>query len=661
MMKEKKQPLEMWLKLYLSEVLVLRFIKFNDQQVDSFLFMELSDLSKGLTKNRDLEVDYSVQSYLDPFEKKIYVSHFWDHREKSETELALKSDVYLRSIGNYFHTDFRELGLFIQRVRPLKLNSFAKQLCMLLEDLRIEEVCIKERPGTKTAFYLRKKLYRRHFQSQLIIHKERNILTDALFNALYLILTAESTMEQVPALSENLDRTLPYIQTQIFQVFEASSTSHIIKIVLNVVEILEELLDKDMLNTYFYLADLPYESIKASSLFDELKRKSKLKNKDQIENAKKGDEDVHSDKLPTWHSETSKPTKSFLQFDLEQGTNTTLNGDGTVREGEDTDQALAMVQGTSGKAKKNDYSKLEAMESQKEERSSAGELVYGKENKYAVPIFVQSKLPSADEIDKYKHDRNDILLFQKKLKLMIQKTLEHKRTLPRTDLHIGRLNKKLLRLLTEENPKLFYKKQERSPDIDAVFTLLVDCSASMFDKMDETKLGIILFHETLKSVRVPHQIVGFWEDTNEASKTRQPNHFHTVISFKDSLQIQAGPEIMQLSPEEDNRDGYAIRHMTEQLMKRHEKQKFLLVFSDGEPAATGYERNGIIDTHEAVLDARKLGVEVMNVFLSTNEVDEATKKTIQNIYGRYSVFVEKIEELPEQLYPLLKRLLLKTI
>lgn len=198
MMKEKKQPLEMWLKLYLSEVLVLRFIKFNDQQVDSFLFMELSDLSKGLTKNRDLEVDYSVQSYLDPFEKKIYVSHFWDHREKSETELALKSDVYLRSIGNYFHTDFRELGLFIQRVRPLKLNSFAKQLCMLLEDLRIEEVCIKERPGTKTAFYLRKKLYRRHFQSQLIIHKERNILTDALFNALYLILTAESTMEQVP-------------------------------------------------------------------------------------------------------------------------------------------------------------------------------------------------------------------------------------------------------------------------------------------------------------------------------------------------------------------------------------------------------------------------------------------------------------------------------
>ncbi len=660
-MKEKKQLYEMLLKLYLSEVFALRFIKFNDQQVDSFLFMELSDLAKGLTKNGDLEVDYSVQSYLDPFEGKIYVSHFWDHREKSETELALKSDIYLRSIGNYYYTDFRELGLFIEKVRKLNLGSFAKQLCMLLEDLRLEEICKKERPGTKSVFMLRKRLYRKHFQSQLIIHNERSILTDALFNAIYLKLTAESTIEQVPTLSENLDRTLPYIESQIFQVFEAGSTLQIIKIVENVLDILEEILEIDMLNTYFYLAELPYDTIKSPSLFDELKRKSKLKNKDSIEDAKNGDEDVHIDKLPTWHSETSKPTKSFLQFDLEQGTNTTLNGDGAVREGEDADQALAMVQGTSRKAKKNDYSKLEAMEPKKEEKSSVGELAYGKENKYAVPVFKYSRQPLLSESDQYKQERNDILLFQKKLKLMIQKTLEHKKTMPRSDLHIGRLNKKLLRLLTDNNPKLFYKKQEKSPDIDAVFTLLVDCSASMFDKMDQTKIGITLFHETLKSVRVPHQIVGFWEDTNEATKTRQPNHFHTVISFEDSLQKHSGPEIMQLSPEEDNRDGYAIRHMTEQLSRRNEKQKFLLVFSDGEPAATGYERNGIIDTHEAVLAARKLGIDVMNVFLSTTEVDEATKKTIQNIYGKYSIFVEKIEELPEQLYPLLKRLLLKTL
>jgi nitric oxide reductase activation protein len=639
----------------------MRFIKFNDQQVDSFLFMELSDLAKALTKQSDFEVDYSVQSYLDPFEGKIYVSHFWDHREKVETVLALKSDIYLRSIGNFHHTNFRDIGQFIENTKKLQFQSFAKQLCMLLEDIRLEELCKKERPGTKHAFQMRRALYRKYFESQAIIHQERSILTDALFNYLYLHITAQSPSEYIPEILEGFGRALSYLDSKMYLVYEAKTTREVIAIAQDMMDVLEELLERDMLNTYFFLADLPYETLKSNTLFDELKRKKKLKNKDKLEDVKKGDENVNGDKLPTYHRETSKPTKSFLQFDLEQGTNTNLNGDGIVREGDDSDQALAMIQGTSGKAQKNDYSKLEAEEMNHEERSISGDLSYGKENKYAVPVFTGAKPPTGIEIEQYKKERNGILLFQKKLKLMIQKTLEHKRTLPRTDLHIGRLNKKLLRLLTDHNPKLFYKKQEKSPQIDAVFTLLVDCSASMFDKMEQTKLGIILFHETLKSVSVPHQIVGFWEDTNEASKTHQPNYFHTVITFDDSLKHQSGPKVMQLSPEEDNRDGYAIRHMSNQLKSRNEAQKFLLVFSDGEPAAMGYERNGIIDTHEAVLEARKKGIEVMNVFLANGEVDEGTQKTIQNIYGKYSIFVEKIEELPEQLFPLLKRLLLKSI
>lgn len=645
----------------MNEGVTLRFIKFNDQQVDSFLFMELSDLAKGLTKDADIEVDYSVLSYLDPIERKIFMSHFWDHREKNETSDALKSDIYLRSLGNFFYTDYREIDVFLKKIQEYKLKGLAKQLCMLFEDIRLEDLCKEQRPGTKKAFGVRRQLYRKHFKSQLVIHQERSLLTDALFNYLYLKITADSLTEDLPVLHENLERALPFIETKLFSIYDATSTKDIINIVLDLLEVLEEILEKDMLNTYFYLPELSYGEFKGDSLFDEMKRKSKLKNSDELKDAKTGEEDVHEDKLPTYHRETSKPTQSFLQFDLEQGTNTSLIGEGTVREGEDTDQALAIVQGTSKKAEKNDYSKLEALENKSEERSASGENVYGKENKYAIPIFKEAETPKAFDVEEYKLMKKQISLYQNKLKLMIQKTLEHKRTMPRSDLHIGRLNKKLLRLLTDNNPKLFYKKQEKSKEMDAVFSLLVDCSASMFDKMEQTKLGITLFHETLKSVRVPHQIVGFWEDTNDVTKTRQPNYFHTVVSYKSSLQTSSGPEIMQLSPEEDNRDGYAIRHMTKQLMNRTEKQKFLLVFSDGEPAATGYERNGIIDTHEAVLEARKLGIEVINVFLSTSEIEEATKNTIQNIYGKYSVFVDKIEELPEQLFPLLKRLLLKTI
>jgi nitric oxide reductase activation protein len=72
----------------------------------------------------------------------------------------------------------------------------------------------------------------------------------------------------------------------------------------------------------------------------------------------------------------------------------------------------------------------------------------------------------------------------------------------------------------------------------------------------------------------------------------------------------------------------------------------------------GYEQNGIVDTHEAVIEARKQGIEVINVFLANGMITEEQQKTIQNIYGKYSVLVPNVEELPDVLFPLLKKLLL---
>src|SRR5699024_11861353 len=91
----------------------------------------------------------------------------------------------------------------------------------------------------------------------------------------------------------------------------------------------------------------------------------------------------------------------------------------------------------------------------------------------------------------------------------IENTLEHKQTEPRDGLAMGTLSKNLLPLVFEDNPRIFYKKDHQSKEIDAVFTLLVDCSASMHNKMEETKRGITLFHEVLKQLHIPHSIIGF--------------------------------------------------------------------------------------------------------------------------------------------------------
>lgn len=80
MMIGKKRPSEILQKLCLNEGVAMKFIKFNDSTIDSFLFMMLTDLAKTLTKSEAVEVEYGVQSYYNPFEKKIYMSHFWKDR-----------------------------------------------------------------------------------------------------------------------------------------------------------------------------------------------------------------------------------------------------------------------------------------------------------------------------------------------------------------------------------------------------------------------------------------------------------------------------------------------------------------------------------------------------------------------------------------------------
>lgn len=629
-----------------------RFIMFNDKKVDSFLFMELSDLVKTLTKDEEMELEFGYQSYLDRQHKKVVVSHFWDNRPKEQYVYGLKSDVFLRTIGNFHYTSDKDILFFLHQIKAYSIPNFAKQLFVLLEDMRLEDICRHVRPGTKKAFVIRKHVYRHYFETQWNVNMIKSVYTDALFNYLYLLLTAEQPVNDI-FLPERLRLALPFVEREIRNVYDAKSTAHISHIVLTVVDVLDELLDTDMLNTYFHLPEYIYVNQQQDR--EDIRRKDPLKNHDVLDK-KSENEDIFQETMHTWHRETSDMTNSFLQFDLEQGSQTDLLGEG-VRQGEAGDQALGIVHGSSQKTTHNDYTHLEQQE-HRYELSGRSEYEYGKENRYAKPIFVDALPPTIEQTKQYERNRGVIGPYQKKLTRSIEKVLEHKKIHPRTDLHAGRLNKKLLRFFTEEHPRLFYKKHETSPLLDAAFVLLVDCSASMYDKMEETKKGIILFHESLKALRVPHKIVGFWEDTNDATSSYQPNYFQTVIDFDDSLRKDHGARIMQLEPQEDNRDGLAIRLMTEELQKRNEKQKFLLVFSDGEPAAFGYDQNGIVDTHEAVTEARKLGIEVVNVFLANGIISESQQKTIENIYGHYSVLVPNVEQLPIFLAPLLKKLLL---
>ncbi|MCJ7841176.1 hypothetical protein MUB24_09760 [Lederbergia sp. NSJ-179] len=634
-----------------------RFIDFNDEKIDSLLIMELSDLAKTLVRDPDYEVELRVHSYVSKEDKKIYVSHFWNHRSEPLTVSGMKSDVYLRAMGNFHYTDQKVVDHFVEWSQNTSLPRFAQQLFSLAEDLRVEEICKRKRPGMRKEFQVRRQVYLEFFQTQWKVNTERSLFTDLLFNLAYLVWNAQTPFFEIPGIHPKLNPLIPLYRRNLESFFDAASTNDVAENCMAIVTLLENDLKRDLLNDYYHLHHDQKENQSAD--YRDLLRKDTLINNDQAKEKAEGDEEFFKEEMKTWHRETSEPGKSFLQFDLEQGTQTDILAN-EAREGEAGDQALAIVKGKTGKSRYQDYTSMEEM-GRKNEGADNTSAPYGRENRNAEAIFISSAQPKKEEMNQYRLYKDSMTLYQKKLKRTIDMTLEHRKQFPRTQLLFGRLDKNIIRFFTDNQKRLFYKRTENSKKIDAAFSLLVDCSASMQDKMEETKKGITLFHEALKSVQVPHEITGFWEDANEANQNRQPNYFQQPIPFSNSLKRKSGPEIMQLQAEEDNRDGFAIRVITERFLKRMEKQKFLIIFSDGEPAAFGYSQNGIVDTHMAVMDARKKGIEVINIFLSMNGVGDEQRKVFHNIYGPYSLIAPTIEALPELLFPLLKKLLLQSL
>ncbi|WP_047984761.1 vWA domain-containing protein [Ornithinibacillus californiensis] len=632
---------------------------FNDARVDTNLFLQLQDLASVLSGNADLKFEYNYGSFIDLVEFKLTASRFWDNTSVDIKSAGLKTDVYLRAIGTLRYSTIPEMKGFLEIIAESTLPKFAYQLFALLEDLRLEELIKLERPGTKGAFSIRRKAYQHYFGTQLNVNATRGFPLDELFCLLYLQLVSDRPNPSFPkATAQQLDM-LEELKPLLFQVFEASSTVDTARITEQIVFRLNGY--KDTINEYFVLPVNHIHQYEKNTLFDELTRTDPLAN-DDFEEVDQEESEYFDQEFSTWHRENKNENRkqNFLQFELEQGTKTSILGGG-ARETEEGDQALVSIQGASSQSKQNDYSDTEALEKEETATQGGKSDEFGEENRDAVQLDKEAHPPTAEDMETYQVFLREIEPYKRKLAKTIEKTIEHKKNEPRSDLVFGRLSKKLLPIIIDENPRVFYKKNEDTNEFDAVFSLLVDCSASMHNKMDETKRGIVLFHEVLKHLKIAHSITGFWEDANGVKDDYQPNYFHRIHKFTDSFYEHNGPKIMQLEPEEDNRDGFSIRVITKELEARREKNKFILMFSDGEPAAANYDQNGIVDTNLAVTEARKKGIEVIGMFLANGEIGEREDDTMQNIYGRERVMIPSVSELSEHFAPLLKKLLLKMI
>ncbi|WP_262265963.1 nitric oxide reductase activation protein NorD [Microvirga yunnanensis] len=182
---------------------------------------------------------------------------------------------------------------------------------------------------------------------------------------------------------------------------------------------------------------------------------------------------------------------------------------------------------------------------------------------------------------------------------------------------------------------------------DLAVTLLVDVSLSTdawIDNrrvLDVEKEALMVLAHGMAACGDSHSILTF------TSRRRSWVRVETVKDFDEPMSQTVTGRIAALKPGYYTRIGTGIRHATAKLCERPNRQKLLLVLTDGKPNDVDYYegRFGIEDTRRAVMEARRAGVTVFGV-----TVDREAQSYFPTLFGRggYTI-VGQVAKLPSAL------------
>lgn len=204
-----------------------------------------------------------------------------------------------------------------------------------------------------------------------------------------------------------------------------------------------------------------------------------------------------------------------------------------------------------------------------------------------------------------------------------------------------------------------YMKKGTPNLMDYVGYILEDGSASMYDhgKYVYSKNALAIIEEGLKDF-MPLKITNFC--LSDYSVGSRAHVYHRVIkNFDDNSKKNYSINALnQYRPQSGNKDGYSIRVATEELMKRPEKDKILIVLSDGLPSAYRTIDDGINDVREAVKEARKQGIIVVAIMFGSEGERQRYLPIHKKMYGHNLISCPP-DKIPSQLTRLMRKLIVR--
>jgi len=195
----------------------------------------------------------------------------------------------------------------------------------------------------------------------------------------------------------------------------------------------------------------------------------------------------------------------------------------------------------------------------------------------------------------------------------------------------------------------------RSGARDLVCALMADLSLSTDSWIDDhhrvidvIRDSLFLFAESLAGTGDRFGLYGF------SSRKRDPVRVHTLKDFGEAYSGAIRGRIQAIKPGYYTRMGAAVRYGAELLSAQPGGRRLLLLLTDGKPNDLDkYEgRYGVEDTRQAVLEARRSGLEPFCV-----TIDEKGNDYLPHLFGKGGyVVIRRPSDLPKQLPLLYARL-----
>lgn len=606
-----------------------KFIRFNNELIDAGELLHFERLAQAWMNSSQVELSERQLVELNTSAAELAVSVFWRHRSDQVSHAGRLTDVLLLSQGFYRQFSFTAYEQLKEELQDVSYPELAKQLFFLVEEVRFSQDIQSKRKGTRKWFRLRLETVLPYYFQQYTNYHKRSFDGDAF--VYYMALALYQGTLQLPQ-NDVFGQVISYInQPRVLQSTEDSKD-----FVLGLLYLSKDWVKKDATQTHF-------QHITGSETdFDVFTYHKGMK---QGEAGTEEEKESVSDTLPTWHQQSEDEKGLHLRFEIEHGRDSELSDpDQPTEEGEEGHEPTSIELGKDTSGHQESYDLLEMT---RHHMTGIHQFV----EKIEKQVVTKPTISSA-ALHTIRYNQQP---YVKQLTELFKQQMARKQTERYTNLSKGRLQKNLLPFFTDERPRMFYRKGQESQDIDAVFYLLIDGSASMQDKLEETKEAVLYMHDVLRALAIPHAIVQHYEDAYDATETYQPNYFEIVHRFTDTTDAAAA--IYSLEAHEDNRDGFALREAGESLHARPEKQKFLIYFSDGEPSAFDYREKGIIDTTEAVQWIENQQIAFLHLFLSEVPVTEEQFQLFRIIFGKKTAATHSLDQFTAEARRLLKRML----